>query len=143
MKRFISLFICMVTIFALNVFPQKVNAQYSYISFSSGGSGYSSETDTIVGSSNHSTYYVKLDRFKFSSNQMNVMPNSGALIHARAYKSVGTNLTAAGNLASFSMAGNGYYYSYWSGFGKVGEVYKLKSNSNVSDSCTACFVWHA
>ena len=143
MKRFFSLFICMVTIFALNVFPQKVNAQYSYISFSSGGSGYSSETDTIVGSSNHSTYYVKLDRFKFSSKPMNEMPYGGALIHARAYKSVGTNLTAAGNLASFSTNGNGYYYSYWENFGKLNDVYKLKSNSNVSDSCTACFVWHA
>ncbi len=143
MKRFISLFICMVTIFALNVFPQKVNAQYSYISFSSGGSGFSSETDTIVGSSNHSTYYVKLDRFKFSSKPMNEMPYGGALIHARAYKSVGTNLTAAGHLASFSTNGNGYYYSYWENFGKLNDVYKLKSNSNVSDSCTACFVWHA
>ena len=144
MRRVFSVIGCLVVLLGMSVFPQKVNAQYSYISFSSGGSNFSSETDTIVGS-DHSTYYVKLDRFKFGSNSMNVMPYAGALIHARIYRLKNGVLKEAGDCAHFSTNGNGYNYNYWvsDGFGKSGDVHRLKSNSNVSDSCTACFVWNA
>ncbi|MBR3056547.1 MAG: hypothetical protein IKG93_01145 [Clostridiales bacterium] len=142
MRRAGALLLCVLTLFVtMNCYTRDVKAIYSYIHFSSGGSGYSSDADTIY-NSNHSTYYVKLDRFKFGSYSQNEMP-SGGLIYARAYKVVGSQLEAAGDGAAFSTTGNGYNYYYWNGYGHVNDSYKLKSNSNVSDSCTACFVWHA
>jgi|GEM_PF-3581857 len=107
--------------------------------FSAGQSVFLSGSSTVT--SNDGKYDVYLASFQYDQMAINARPYS-SYIYARAYTQ--NKSSAAGNLASFSTAAYGYSYSYYSGYGGIGETYYLKSNSSYSSlGASVSFKWHA
>jgi len=137
MKKNLLKTMALVLVLALapSMFPIKSSA----VTVSAGGIGYTSVKSFTSGT--HSTYYCKLSTVTFDGLPTNSIP-TGKYVYARirTYESGGSVKKRAGALAAFSKVGNGYYYSYNSGYGKPGS-YVLATNSNYNKSYTCSFNW--
>ncbi len=132
-KKLVSLLVITASIFAMSV---SVYADYgtygpsdpgidSTISFSAGGTGYSTEKSTV--DTYDGKYDVYLSSVKFVGIPTNVFPGSSTLVKLYAVRP--SDHVIAGNTASFSSAHGGYSYFYKSGFGGYHYKYKLASKS--------------
>ncbi len=116
------------------------NTVYSELWVNAGSSAYTSQTSTTT--SNRYSCYMRLRWFKFSYYPSLVMP-SGYYIYSRLYTTSGIKATSLATFSQNTSVGN-YNYYYLSGYGSVGTIYKLKTNSNlVSNGCFVEFDWSA
>jgi len=144
-KRLLSALITIGFIGMLN-FPISAYGTYgrydaginSTISFSAGGTGYSS------GQSSPSSSDLKYDCYfssvSFNGIQVNTIPGSNKVC----FYPTPNNSAVAGTIASFGSVGGGYSYSYSSGYGGVGTSYHIASYSTYTVlGATVGVHWHA
>lgn len=128
-KKLVSLLVITASIFALSVsifaYGPSDPGKSSTISFSAGGTGYSSEESAVL--SNDGKYDCYLGSVKFIGMPTNAFPGSSTEI--KCYTAVPSTHNQAGKKASFSTVGVGGSYQYKSGYGGNGSKYVMAAYS--------------
>lgn len=128
-KKLVSLLVITASIFALaaSIFAYGPSdpGKNSTISFSAGGTGYSSEQSAVT--SNDGWYDCYLGSVKFIGMPTNNFP--GASTKIKCYTAVPTTHNQAGEKASFASAGVGGSFKYKSSYGGTGSIYVMAAYS--------------
>ncbi|MBO4531579.1 MAG: hypothetical protein J5767_13185 [Paludibacteraceae bacterium] len=132
--------ICIVFGSTYKINAAAANTVYSEMWVNAGASAYTSQTSSTT--SDRYTCYMRLRWFQFSYYPSLVMP-SGYYIYSRLYTISGYKATYLASFSQNTAVGN-YNYSYYSGYGSAGQMYKLKTNSSY-DLCgySVIFDWSA
>lgn len=110
-----------------------------------GGSAFSSESSAVVGA-NHSAGVATLNSYQFNGWYPNSMPYDSQgnyyRINTRLYV-YNDQGVAVSEAAHYNCANQQRSMTYYSGYGSVGAVYKLKTNSSYNAKYDATFAWSA